>query len=357
MTDLKFDFDDVLIQPSTTSKIRSRKDINIYTDLNVLPLMSAPMDRVYFGHMTAHNLLKNKIFPTIPRNNINIDRKIDGMRASSIFHSISLEELKQINNMPIVLKKTLGDPSSYLYMKRRILVDMANGHMEELIDNVERFKKEFPEVDLMVGNIANPKTYKILSNAGADYIRISIGSGSACLTSQQTAIGYPMASLINECYKESLDINSPAKIVADGGFKKYSDIIKALSLGADYVMIGSILNKAHDIHGSCKWGIFKIKDHHIIETLFDLGFNLKREYRGMSTKEVQKDWGNRHLKTSEGVVTYNKIEYSLKGWTENFKHYLRSAMSYANCVDIKDFNPYNVNHIRITENAHKRFKK
>lgn len=65
-----------------------------------------------------------------------------------------------------------------------------------------------------------------------------------CSTTQNVAIGYPMGSLIQECYDVSCLLDNPAKIVADGGMKTYSDVIKALALGADYVMVGSIFNKA-----------------------------------------------------------------------------------------------------------------
>jgi len=76
----------------------------------------------------------------------------------------------------------------------------------------------------------------------------------------------------------------------------------------------------------------------------------------MSTKEVQKKWGNAILKTSEGIVTYRKVEYTLNGWVENFNSYLRSAMSYSDSKTLEEFiNKANI--IQISDNAFKRFKK
>ena len=76
----------------------------------------------------------------------------------------------------------------------------------------------------------------------------------------------------------------------------------------------------------------------------------------MSTKEVQKKWGKEVLTTSEGVIRFRKVEYTLKQWVENFEAYLRSAMSYTNATNLKEFIG-KVETIRITDNAYNRFKK
>jgi IMP dehydrogenase / GMP reductase domain len=168
---------------------------------------------------------------------------------------------------------------------------------------------------------------------------VGIGNGGGCLTTQQTGVGYPMASLIEACFSRSMELSTPAKIVADGGFKKYADVIKALALGADYVMIGSMFNKALESAGenyiqgehtsSIRYEDYakSFKEQWAtpgvpVPTLQDamaIGI-LYKKFRGMSTKEVQKSLGNDVLKTSEGVVKYQKVEYTLKGWSDNFEH-------------------------------------
>ena len=336
---MKFDFDDILIQPAITTGISSRKDINPFNQIGFLPLITAPMDTV----IDSENELvykQNKIIPCQPR----------GVKLGGIgFESYSLNEFdeKFLNN-GIINVSVSG-----------VLIDIANGHMASLLSSVTTAKSMYGEdLVLMVGNVAHPRTYSLLSEAGADYVRVGIGNGGGCLTTQQLGIGYPMGSLVRECYLESCKLNSPAKIVADGGMKKYSDIIKALALGADYVMLGSILAKSIDSCGAFyeKGNRCKKLSKDEAKLLFENGSKIKKTFRGMSTKEVQKDWGREELKTSEGVSRIYDVEYSLSGWIENFESYLRSAMSYTNSTNLDEFIG-KVNYNLITNNAYNRFKK
>jgi hypothetical protein len=190
-----------------------------------------------------------------------------------------------------------------------------------------------------------------------------------CLTTVQTGVGYPMASLIKSCREQLEFVNthderdvepfySNTKIVADGGFKTYSDVIKGLALGADYVMIGSILNKSLESIAETTKEDGEVIDQFdsVSKDYFNAEIPLFKKFRGMSTKEVQKAWGKDDLKTSEGVVRLNKVEYTLEGWVSNFDSYLRSAMSYTGKKKLENFiGKVNVN--LISQNAFKRFNK
>jgi hypothetical protein len=180
-----------------------------------------------------------------------------------------------------------------------------------------------------------------------------------CTTSANVSIHYPMASLINECYEISKEFSSPTKIVADGGFKNYSDIIKALALGSNSVMLGSVFNKCLE---SCSTDYIKNergysdikKEAALIH--FKEGAEVYKYYRGMSTKEVQRSWNKKVLKTGEGITKYNLVEYTLEGWTENFIDYLKSAMSYTNSRTLSDFIG-EVQFVQISPNSFNRFNK
>jgi IMP dehydrogenase/GMP reductase len=343
MKGIKVDFNDILIKPATTTDINSRSEINPFNDNGFLPLFTAPMDTVV-DNTNCDLFYNSKINVTLPRfeNRTEID----------MFQSYSLSQFKH---------KYLNEKLSGVHY---VLIDTANGHIKDLIDTVEISKNMYDnEMVLMVGNIANPETYRLLSEAGANMVRCGVGNGNACLTSQQLGIGYPLASLIRECYYVSLSLNNPAKIIADGGMQGYSDIIKSIALGADFVMLGSILNKCVESCGKTfikgQGRPIEISDAEAINhfKMGDLGESeIIKEFRGMSTKEVQKKWGNQVLKTAEGVVRYRPVEYTLEQWVDNFESYLRSAMSYVNARTITEFQR-NAEFINISNNAYLRFKK
>ncbi len=338
----KFDFKDITLIPEKISSISSRNEININTKNATIPIMVSPMDTVV-SEKNYQIFLDMNLEVCLPR-----ELKVDN---NDVFTSISLTEFESI----IYEYKINGIIPKY----KKILVDIANGHMLKLFDLCKTFVNEIKtNHELMIGNIANPSTYELFAELGVDYVRVGIGGGSGCLTSANTGVHYPMASLISECSQIKTNRGYNTNIVADGGFRNYDDIIKALALGADYVMLGGILNKSFE---SCS-PIYLFKFIPLNKTLSKLIWNNKflrkfmyKKFRGMSTKEVQKKWGKEKLTTSEGISKYNKVEYTLDKWIENFKDYLKSAMSYTNSKTLEEFKE--TEYIFITENAIKRYNK
>jgi IMP dehydrogenase/GMP reductase len=337
----KFDFKDITIVPEAVSTIKSRGEITPYNKEMYLPIMVSPMDTVV--DEKNYRLFESSLIPVcMPRGHKDY---------SGTFKSISLDEFETYVDWYIT-NESFDDV--------KILVDIANGHIEKLHKLCEKFVKNRKKKShiLMVGNVANPKTYKELAKIGVDYVRVGIGGGSGCLTSANTGVHYPMASLINECYQYKKKGGYKTKIVADGGFRNYDDIIKAIMLGADYVMLGGILNKCLESCSTTKlsgiplstyWSTYIWYNHKWMRKY------LKKSFRGMSTKEVQKKWGRESLKTSEGIVKTNPVEYTLEQWVENFTDYLKSAMSYTNSKTLKEFRESEF--VFITENALKRYNK
>ncbi|MCF7796076.1 IMP dehydrogenase [Patescibacteria group bacterium] len=341
-----FDLNDVIIIPCQTTHINSRKEIDTYTNNNMLPIFTAPMLDVV--NNKNYKIFKdNKITPIIPRS---VDIPQD-----DVWVAYSLTEIED----------NLSD-----HKNDKILIDIANGHISRLHNLITTLKSNNNEV--MIGNIANPKTYEILCDMNVDFCRCGIGNGAVCTTSANGAVNYPMGSLIyeiNSIKKKRIDEGKfVSKVIADGGMKTFKDIIISLALGADYVMLGSMLNKA--LESSAETYILKIThfnpsgyrvkiDQYLKETTneFKKGVSFEKVYRGMSTKEVQKIISDKNnLRTSEGIKIYNNVEYTIEQWIDNFKDYLSSAMSYTNKETLENFIG-NVELGFITEQSYKRFYK
>lgn len=349
----KFDFNDILLVPEIYSNIESRyKDINPYYDVLKLPLLTAPMDTVV-DENSVDTYLNNGIGVVLPRTIKDISSKeLDYYNFKGVFVSYGLKEFEYL----------LNNNNSIDCIPKYILIDTANGHLTKIINICKKAKKIKPDIIIMAGNIANPETYRhYAENDCVDYIRVIIGNGNGCLTSQNCGVGYSVGSLIYETYliKKELELlNKYAKlpyIVADGGMKNYSDVIKVLGLGANFCMCGSLFNKGIESAGyNYLYGI-KINNK-LAKYLFDKGFPIKKHFRGMSTKGAQKAMGKTKLKTSEGVTRYRNVEYTLDGWVENFEHYLRSAMSYCDASTLEEFIGQ-AKFILISNNSFKRFNK
>ena len=346
MTEQLYDFDDLLIEPAVLSSIRSRSEINVKNLYGYLPLMTAPMDTVV-DENNFHLFSKHGILPVLPR----VMNPSKDHFDVNMFLSYGLDDFK----------KMFLDTKIYVPDGSRImaLIDVANGHMRDLYEMTKRAKTLYGySMCLMVGNVANPNTFKEYCSIGVDMVRVGIGNGGGCLTTVQTGVGYPMASLIKECNDIRKNGGFRTEIVADGGFKKYSDIIKALGLGADYVMLGSMLNKCLESAGETSRENYETVNQYSKETneMFMADIPLYKNFRGMSTKEVQKSWGREDLKTSEGVVRRNEVNYTIESWVQNFEDYLRSAMSYSGKKELHHFiggADFNF----ISQNSFKRFSK
>lgn len=332
-----YGIDDFVIIPETISNISSRKECNpyYYNDnvfkqvlSNKFPIFAAPMGGV-IDMTNWKTFFDSGINVVIPRT-IPFNTRLELM--FDTFIAISLVEAEQtfINKD---MTKYLDGRIAY------ICIDIANGHMKKLLDICSKIKERYKDrLVIMTGNIANPKTYLEYAKVGIDYVRCSIGSGNVCTTAANSGVHYPLGSLILKCYnyKKEVEDNmgknyyntklykSCPYIIADGGFKNYDQIIKALALGADYVMLGEIFAKTEEACG---------------ELSYDINDKMYRTYYGMSTKKAQMLMGKskEECKTAEGIVKEVPVEYSLRGWIDNFVHYLKSAMSYTNSTNLDEF--------------------
>lgn len=364
---LSLSYDDIGIIPSTISSIRSRSQCNVFDENGFLPIFASPMDTV-INEQNILIFLNNKINVIVPRT-IEFYHRINIGNIYNIFVAISMDEAETL------LKYDKNDGIFPSQLPLKICVDIADGHMQDYINLLKSLKNKFGDkLLLMGGNIANPETYRIYEEIGCDYVRCGIGGGDACLTSSNTGIYYPYFSLIEKIYRIKTEINGKCKIIADGNIRGYRDIQKALNF-ADYVMIGSLFNKSLEsagktTYGKCYWIIRSLKIFRPLKTFLLYGkevnqFNEKikndwikgkitlfKEFYGMSTKKAQKaiNPNAKKLKTSEGLIKYQKVEHTLNGWVENEIDYLKSAMSYTNSHDLDEYK--NNDYVIITKIRH-----
>lgn len=338
-----YSLQDITLIPAAVSEISSRSECNPYYNNKKLPLFVAPMSQILDeNNWKTYDKYVNTIIPR----NIPLETRLE--LSTKTFAALSLDEFQNRFCFEQELNET-----------HCILVDVANGHMQKLIEACA-LAKVFcgDKLILMAGNVANPETYFAYSKAGIDYIRLSIGSGSQCTTAN-TGIFYPMASLITNTNHQrqrvidaincgNTEYKSVPMIVADGGFNTYGDIIKALALGADYVMCGKIFAQTVEACGKIKSRIQPLNYDESKDGPFDEWIRTQeikrikflesyRAYYGMSTKIAQKEFGKEGNKTEEGIHSIVPIKWYLDAWITEFTDYLKSAMSYTNHKDLETF--------------------
>ena len=154
-----------------------------------------------------------------------------------------------------------------------IVVDTAHGHSEFVLKLVKEVKKEFPNLDLIAGNVATPEATEDLIKAGADCVKIGIGAGSSCTTRIIAGVGVPQLSAVMDCAQ--VGIKNKIPIIADGGIRYSGDIAKSLAAGANVVMLGGMLAGMDESPG---------------ETIVYEGRRYK-SYRGMGSLAAMKEGG------------------------------------------------------------------
>jgi IMP dehydrogenase len=151
-----------------------------------------------------------------------------------------------------------------------ICIDTAHGHSRRVVETVAATKKEFPDIDLIAGNVGTAEGVRDLIGAGADAVKVGVGPGSICTTRVIAGVGVPQLTAILECSQAAREADIP--LIADGGIKYSGDITKALAAGADVVMVGSLFAGTDESPG---------------ETVIFQGRSYKI-YRGMGSEEAMK---------------------------------------------------------------------
>ena len=198
-----------------------------------------------------------------------------------------------------------------------ILIDVAHGHHKNVKNMIQKLREVLPErIDIIAGNISTEESAIDLCEWGADGLRVGIGGGSLCTTRIQTGHGVPNVTSIIDCVK-----GSKVPVMADGGIRTSGDIAKALSIGADCVMLGSLLAGTKESPGK-------------IITKGD-GM-LSKKYRGSASLETKSSHGQstRHVEGESTLIPYKgSVDIIIEKLTDGVK----SALSYSGSNNIKNF--------------------
>ena len=166
-----------------------------------------------------------------------------------------------------------------------IVIDTAHGHTLGVVDKLKEVKQKYPNLDVVVGNIATAEAAQFLVEAGADAVKVGIGPGSICTTRIIAGVGVPQLTAINDVANAIEGSGVP--IIADGGIRYTGDFVKAIAAGADSIMVGSMFAGVKESPG---------------ETIIYQGRKFKA-YRGMGSVEaMQKGSKDRYFQDTEDDV-------------------------------------------------------
>ncbi|MDO4214357.1 MAG: IMP dehydrogenase [Bacteroidales bacterium] len=219
-----------------------------------------------------------------------------------------------------------------------IVIDTAHGHSKFVIDKLKEAKAAFPNVDIVVGNVATGEAAKALAEAGADGVKVGIGPGSICTTRVVAGVGVPQLSAVYDVASALAGTGVP--LIADGGLRYSGDVVKALAAGGYCVMIGSLVAGTEESPG---------------DTIIFNGRKFK-SYRGMGSLEAMEN-GSKDRYFQSGTVEVKKLvpegiaaRVPYKGTLQEVIYQLvgglRSGMGYCGAANIEQL--HNAKFTRIT---------
>lgn len=209
-----------------------------------------------------------------------------------------------------------------------VVIDTAHGHSFGVLEMVRKVKKQFPDLQIVAGNVATAAAVEDLIKVGADAVKIGIGPGSICTTRVVTGVGVPQITAIMDCAEMAAKYNVP--IIADGGIKQTGDVPKALAAGADTVMIGSMFAGLEESPGEKV--LYEGRRYKMYRGMGSLSA-MKEGSKDRYFQDVEDDIKKLVPEGIEGMVPYRgkleEIVYQLLGG-------LRAAMGYCGVRTIPD---------------------
>ena len=314
----KLDYSDVLIVPSL-SEVKSRKEVSLEVETKFkcgsswsgIPIMVANMSTVG-THQMASALAEYKVVTCLKKGGEYYENFVSTNPDKEKYVSLTLG--LDSGSKLFVDSSSLQDPTF-------VCVDVANGYMKEFHNFTRKVREKWPKSILIAGNVVTPEGVEELSLAGADLVKVGIGSGSMCLTRRVAGVGYPQLSAVLECAQtaEALGIG----IVADGGITYPGDFAKAYVAGAAFVMAGGMFAGHDECGGEIRHG-----EHG----------ELKMLHYGMSSKTANEKYngGLSDYRASEGRTVEVPYRGPVRNTIQEIFGGIRSACSYVGAFNLPD---------------------
>lgn len=315
---LNYSLDDVLLAPSF-STIESRSDVDLSCSIGNLgfsnPLVSSPMDTVTEAPF-AWEMVTQGGFPIIHRY---MTTWLQAQHVKRVVSAFISKELEAPN-----VGAAIGISGNWIERARALVdagasalcIDVSHGHHQRVGRVLLALRREFGnEFVLIAGNVATAEGFRFLADNGADAIRVGIGNGSICSTRLQCGVGVPQATAIASC----AEVKGDTKLIADGGCKTPGDIVKSLALGADMVILGSMLAACDESPGKTKI----------------VNGKLTKVYRGMASGQAQRDY-NGSVRSVEGIATRIPTKGKAAVVISNMCDNLRAGLSYCGARNINE---------------------
>lgn len=337
MNDIKLDFDDVLIVPRRSIKPLTRKTVNIeipWLDTDAYPIVISNMPSTG-TYKIAKQLTPMKVFTfihkeySVEEHKINLammnDRRYiaitSGVQAWDIERTIEI--ITEFSDIGI------------------INIDIANvyANVDGMIKTIKKYRALFPHIKISAGNICDKDLIEELIDAGADYIKVGVGSGAACITRTEVGVGVPQLSAIMECYEETQRVGG--KIISDGGCVTSGDVCKAIAAGADMVMIAGMISSCYECSN-----MVEIDGQQYVN-LYGLGSTKQYNIHGVTEKEYRPNEGRDLLIPAKGYIK-DIINQILGG--------LRSVCTYTGVSDISQLSTH-AEFIRVNNTHNKSLEK
>lgn len=344
-----YTFDDLLLVPAKSEVVP--KDVSLKTRLTDkvtlnIPLISAAMDTVTEEEM-AREMSKLGGLGFIHKN-MTIKEQADMIKnVKSVEVNSDWEDASLNSNGKLLVGAAVGVGLDTMDRVKALVdagvdiitVDSAHGHSEGVIQTVKKIREQYPNLDIVGGNVVTAQGATDLIYAGANVIKVGVGPGSICTTRVVAGVGVPQLTAVNDVYQVAKQYN--VGVIADGGIKLSGDIAKAIAAGADCVMLGGLLAGTEESPGE----IIEVYGKKV-KNYVGMG-SLSAMQRGSSDRYFQ--GGEKELKklVPEGIeatVPYkgsiNEVVYQMMGG-------LRSGMGYCGCASILEMK-LNAQFVKIT---------